>query len=220
MTLSARSLKNLEGVHPDLVRVVKRAAEIEPFIVTQGLRTLAEQKENIAKGVSWSLASRHLTGHAVDLCDPDGCYDLPDMIRIGKAMRKAASEANVAIRWGALRKHGGDWTTRNDTPHFELDAKVYPANPGIPMTETVKQAASVAVSPKAVGGAVAGSAAVALPSIPAPPDIESIRMWRTTAEQVSDLLVWAADRPITVGACVAWVLVMTFLPRFTWSRSS
>lgn len=47
MSLSERSLANLQGVHTDLVRVVARASqiieEIEPscgFVVTEGLRSL------------------------------------------------------------------------------------------------------------------------------------------------------------------------------------
>jgi len=50
--LGSRSLGRLEGVHPDLVRVVKRAIEITPqdFMVTEGLRTLARQKDLYAQG--------------------------------------------------------------------------------------------------------------------------------------------------------------------------
>ena len=41
--LSARSLSRLEGVHPDLVKVVKRAIELTEvdFMVTEGVRTAA-----------------------------------------------------------------------------------------------------------------------------------------------------------------------------------
>ena len=44
--LSKRSLSRLEGVNPDLVRVVHRAIQITPvdFGVTCGVRTLEEQK--------------------------------------------------------------------------------------------------------------------------------------------------------------------------------
>jgi peptidoglycan LD-endopeptidase CwlK len=226
MTLNARSQKNLQGVHKDLLRVIERAAAIEPFIVTQGLRTLAEQKENIKKGVSWSLNSRHLTGHAVDVCDPDGCYDLPDMIRIGKAIKQAAKELNVPVIWGALKKHGGDWKTRNDTPHFELDAKVYPASAGIPKTEYVKQAAEVAASARVVGGVATGTGLAtlpALPSLPAVPDLAPWTAWQGFGEQVSGLLSWAGQRPMLTACLVAYLSVVTFLPsiaaRLPWSRS-
>ena len=41
--LNERSMRNLRGVHDDLVRVIYRAAELGPmtFIVTEGLRSAA-----------------------------------------------------------------------------------------------------------------------------------------------------------------------------------
>lgn len=220
MSLSQRSLSNLEGVHPDLVRVVKRAYEIEPFIVTQGLRTLAQQKENIAKGVSWTLASRHLTGHAVDVCDPDGCYDLPDMIRIGKAFKQAGQELNIPIIWGAQKKYGGDWNKRNDTPHFELPAKVYPANPGIPVRERLAQAAKVAGSARVVAGAAVGTGATAtatdtapsLPSLPAPPDLSGIAAWQSAADTVSNSVNWVSSNVTAAVICGGIICGSMFWP--------
>ena len=67
MPLNARSLEKLVGVHADLVRVVKRAATLSDFIVTEGLRTVKRQSELVAAGASRTMNSRHLTGHAVDL---------------------------------------------------------------------------------------------------------------------------------------------------------
>lgn len=164
--LPARSRARLQGVHPDLVRVVERAFEITPFRVTEGLRSLAKQQENIARGVSWTPHSRHLTGHAVDLCEPDGGYDVPDMIRIGAAMKQAAKELEIPIVWGALKKHGGDWKTRNDMPHFELDSRAYPAKSPVPVRARVAHAAKVAASARAVGGAAAGTGVTAVATQP------------------------------------------------------
>ena len=67
--LSVRSKGKLEGVHPDLVRVVTKAIQITPvdFGVTQGLRTLEQQRAYVASGASKTMNSRHLTGHAVDV---------------------------------------------------------------------------------------------------------------------------------------------------------
>ena len=67
--LGKKSLEKLNGVHPDLVKVVKRAIELTEidFSVGEGLRTLEKQKEYLAKGATTTLKSRHLTGHAVDL---------------------------------------------------------------------------------------------------------------------------------------------------------
>jgi peptidoglycan L-alanyl-D-glutamate endopeptidase CwlK len=48
--LGSRSKKRLEGVHPDLVRVVERAIELTEvdFTVLEGMRTVARQKKLVA----------------------------------------------------------------------------------------------------------------------------------------------------------------------------
>ncbi len=54
ITLGPRSLSRLAGVHPDLVRVVKRGASMahpaEDFTVIQGVRTKQEMWANYGKG--------------------------------------------------------------------------------------------------------------------------------------------------------------------------
>ena len=69
MNLTQRSLTNLRGVHPDLVRLIEAAIKNTPidFVVTEGLRSPARQRELIKAGASQTMRSRHLTGHAVDL---------------------------------------------------------------------------------------------------------------------------------------------------------
>ncbi|WP_433947434.1 M15 family metallopeptidase [Brevundimonas diminuta] len=123
--LSSRSLARLDGVHPDLIRVVKRAIQITPvdFGITEGLRTKERQKELVAKGASRTLNSRHLTGHAVDVVAYIGSevrWDWPLYPKIAAAFRQATKEEGVPITWG------GDWPKLRDGPHFELDRKVYP----------------------------------------------------------------------------------------------
>lgn len=68
-SLGARSESRLEGVHADLVRVVRRAIAITPvdFTVLEGVRTVARQRQLVDAGASRTMNSRHLTGHAVDL---------------------------------------------------------------------------------------------------------------------------------------------------------
>ena len=48
--LSQRSMDKLEGVHPAMTGVVERAIQLTDidFGVTQGVRTLDEQKANVA----------------------------------------------------------------------------------------------------------------------------------------------------------------------------
>jgi peptidoglycan L-alanyl-D-glutamate endopeptidase CwlK len=54
ITLGERSLSRLQGVHADLVRVVKRAAAMSDldFTVLEGLRTVERQKQLVAAGAS------------------------------------------------------------------------------------------------------------------------------------------------------------------------
>lgn len=122
---SQRSLNNLSGVHPDLVKVVRRALEITDtdFAVIEGLRSKERQAELVKAGASQTMNSRHITGHAVDLAAVVGGairWDWPLYERIAKAVKTAAAELKVSVIWG------GDWKTFKDGPHFELDRKVYP----------------------------------------------------------------------------------------------
>ncbi len=126
--LSARDLARLRGVHPDLVKVVKRAAETSPtlkFFVIQGLRTVAEQKRNVARGTSTTMRSRHLTGHAVDLgvYKADGktiSWDMDAYEGLDNVMQRAAKDLNLTVEWG------GGWRSFKDGPHWQLPWSKYP----------------------------------------------------------------------------------------------
>lgn len=121
MELSQRDLTRLEGVHVDLVRVLRRAANLMPvdlgFIVTEGVRTKQRQIQLVKIGASQTVHSRHLTGHAVDLAalvDGQVRWDWPLYDHIAVAMKTAAKELDVPLTWG------GDWYRFRDGPHFEL----------------------------------------------------------------------------------------------------
>jgi peptidoglycan L-alanyl-D-glutamate endopeptidase CwlK len=123
--LNTRSLAALKGVHSDLARVVKRAAELAPgsFIVTEGLRTVERQRELFARGLSKTMNSRHLTGHAIDfapLIDGQVTWKTPAFLPVISAFKQAAADMKVPI------VSGGDWRTFKDYPHIELDRKAYP----------------------------------------------------------------------------------------------
>ncbi len=122
--LGARSLERLEGVHPDLVAVVKLAiqkTEID-FTVLEGLRTKERQVQLVASGASRTMNSRHLTGHAVDLgaiLNGKIEWSWPLYDKIAKAMKEAAEELNIPVEWG------GDWKFK-DGPHWQLSRDKYP----------------------------------------------------------------------------------------------
>lgn len=129
--LSQSSLAKLEGVHPALVKVVKRAIEITPidFRVIEGLRSIERQKQLVARGASKTMNSRHLKasngfGHAVDIVplEPDGdpSWAWPDYYPLAKAVKQAAQELGIPIEWG------GDWKSFKDGPHWQLPFKDYP----------------------------------------------------------------------------------------------
>lgn len=140
--LGDKSLKRLEGVNNNLVKVVKRAIEITPidFMVIEGVRTKERQRQLVAKGASKTMNSRHLTGHAVDIApvvNGQVSWDFNDYYPLAKAMAQAATELGVKVRWGgawttitnksgtpqdwvkAYRAGGGRFL---DGPHFELPA--------------------------------------------------------------------------------------------------
>ena len=124
----AASLKRLEGVHPDLVRIVFHAAAFMPdgleFVVTEGLRSRTRQQELVNKGASQTMRSRHLTGHAVDLAaiaDGELRWDWPLYYTIADAVKQAAHDLGLPIEWG------GDWISFKDGPHFQLPHGGYPA---------------------------------------------------------------------------------------------
>ena len=158
-TFGSHSRGELVGVHPDLVDVTTTALQMSPidFMVFDGIRTLAEQRQYVATGVSWTLRSRHLMsatsgyGHAVDLLpyiNGRARWEWEPLYIVADAMRDAAREHNIPIRWGgcwdmwltesiavsckeiafgyAKRQVAREKELHADGPHFELPGGIYP----------------------------------------------------------------------------------------------
>lgn len=129
--------KMLNGVHPDLQKVVERAAQLSDrqFRVLEGRRTLARQKELVARGASQTLKSRHLTGHAVDIAPLEEgrvSWSWPLYYPLAKVVKQAAKELNVPLEWG------GDWKSFKDGPHWQLPWASYPARTNDEAVEKAK----------------------------------------------------------------------------------
>lgn len=132
-----RSAARLAGLHP----VIERAARLlidrcyakgVPIVITQGLRTIAEQNTLYAQGRSKPGAivtnarggySYHNFGLAVDfaLLLPDGRQVSWDMKRDGDG-DGTADWAEVVRQAKALGfEWGGDWSGFKDYPHLQMD---------------------------------------------------------------------------------------------------
>ena len=119
--LGTRSMQNLSGVHPDLIKVVKRAIEIteQDFTVLEGIRSTERQRQLYKSGASKTMNSRHITGHAVDLAPWPISWDWARFYPIADAMKQAAKDVGVEIEWG------GDWKSFKDGPHWQLPRSDY-----------------------------------------------------------------------------------------------
>ena len=144
---STRSQEKLIGVDSELKEIVSLAITYTKidFGVIEGVRTVAKQTALVESGASQTMKSKHLEGRAVDLMayvDGRGCWELNVYDDIADAMKRAAIEIDVAVRWGAawtvtdIREWNGTMeeamnsyvdTRRGqgrrpfiDAPHFEL----------------------------------------------------------------------------------------------------
>jgi peptidoglycan L-alanyl-D-glutamate endopeptidase CwlK len=134
LKLSTADNAHLAKLHPDLAKVVRRAAAIWPYkgqavFITCSLRTVAEQKKLIAAGASQTMRSRHLPGaktklsHAVDFAiklNGKLRWDWPLFVQLSVVMKQAAKDVGVPVEWG------GDWRSFKDGPHFQLPWTKYP----------------------------------------------------------------------------------------------
>ena len=134
--LSRRSLQRLEGVHPDLVAIVKLAitrTDID-FTVVDGVRSIERQRQLVAQGASTTMNSRHLTGHAVDLApwiDGQPSWHWPHYDELAPVIKRAAKDLGVEIEWG------GDWRSFKDGPHWQLPWDVYAASDMAPRARLI-----------------------------------------------------------------------------------
>ncbi|PVE21077.1 hypothetical protein DC522_28640 [Microvirga sp. KLBC 81] len=114
---------NLRVLNPVLARVVRKVRADNPdlrFVIGSGRRNGRFQRMAMAWGWSRTQDSPHRRGNAVDLwpLDPAGrvFFDRQAQNRIAAALRKAAADLGVPIRWGGRFRGFKDM----DRSHFEL----------------------------------------------------------------------------------------------------
>lgn len=191
MKLSQRSLTNLKGVHPDLVRVIAETQVVPGcrLEVVEGLRDMATQEKYLRTGASKTLNSRHLTGHAADFAmyrDIDGDGDLdflkkvdPEYRAQAKLFKETAKRLGVDLEWG------GDWSSIVDGMHLQLSWASYP----------LQQKPKTVSNSKTIAASISGMGITVLPEIVA----KASEMTGSVASFVKDeWLVWI-QIALTVG---------------------
>ena len=120
-SFSQRSEDYLKTVVPSLEAVARRALVLTrvDFTIISGRRNMAEQRRLVRQGVSRTLYSRHLSGHALDLVPLDpvtgkGRFPRDLAVEVAAAFYEAGYQLNTAIRWGGM------WADFEDIPHMEI----------------------------------------------------------------------------------------------------
>lgn len=113
------SLKQLNTLHPDLIKVMNEAIKTYDFTIVCGHRNQADQEKAFKGGQSklhWP-DSRHnsLPSEAVD-CAP---YPV-DWTDHQEFSVMAGHILSAAVRLGIELEWGGHWTNLVDRPHFQL----------------------------------------------------------------------------------------------------
>lgn len=111
-SLGAKSIAECCGVHPDLVGVFSDAIgySAQDFSIHDGLRTEAEQREYVRRGVSKTMNSKHMKqpdgfGHAIDavpFINGQLRWEWKPIYVIAAAVHKAATLRKVPLIWGAV----------------------------------------------------------------------------------------------------------------------
>lgn len=126
--MALRREEKLSGVHPDLVKLVRKAAEKYNLVMLEGVRDISRQKELFEQGKSKTLESKHLIQkdgwcHAVDVApDPIDWNDREQFVALSFYLKGLADAMGINIRQGV------DWDSDLnikehsffDGPHLEL----------------------------------------------------------------------------------------------------
>lgn len=127
----ARSEKNLEKVHPYLEEICRELLKYQDAIIVYGARTIEQQTDLVAKGLSQTMNSMHLIqydgfAHAVDMCpypiDWNNTKRFYWMAGMMEVIAKDLLPEGWYLRWGGNwdRDEDLDDQTFMDLAHFEI----------------------------------------------------------------------------------------------------
>lgn len=123
---SAKSLSRLNNskVHPKIKILMYEAIKTSSidFTIIETVRTIEQQKINVAKGVSKTMNSKHIhsktkSGYceAVDIAPyPIDWKNIKRFILLSQHIKDTAKRLGIKITWG------GDFKSFFDAPHYEL----------------------------------------------------------------------------------------------------
>lgn len=132
---STASLNVLNNrVHPKLVALANEAIQHFDFSVLGGVRTLEQQRRNVAQGLSKTLDSKHLPqsdglSHALDLAPWPQRWDeasyRDELLYFGGFVKGLAAARGIALRYGGDFNRNNDVTDSGfkDLDHFELEGE-------------------------------------------------------------------------------------------------
>lgn len=125
--LNQKSKERLATVEPALASVIEACVAKFPkaMSITEGIRTIEQQRQYVKEGKSKTMNSYHIPrpgrkyARAVDVAifKDDGTYsgDMADYKEFAVLVLKEAAKRGLKIRWG------GNWTTFPDGPHFQIE---------------------------------------------------------------------------------------------------
>ena len=123
-SVKSLNLLNHPKFSPTLRLLMLEAIKDTPldFTVLETVRTREQQIQNVKKGVSKTLKSRHIPdsnisrySEAVDIAPyPIDWKDLNRFRKLSEHIKKKAVQLGIPITWG------GDWKSLVDMPHYEL----------------------------------------------------------------------------------------------------
>lgn len=123
---SKKSLEKLNHskLHPELRKLMLEAIQNSPidFSIIETVRTIEQQKINLAKGVSKTMRSKHIPSvnksgmcEAVDVVPyPVNWHDINRFLKLANHIKNTAKTLEIEVAYG------GDWKSFKDYPHWEL----------------------------------------------------------------------------------------------------